>query len=165
MKKIETEHLQLRLITENDVHYLEELDQDEEVKKFFPSGVLDKSEIKKMINKFIQNHATENLPCFVFFEKESNEFVGRSNFGKLDTGEVKVAYLVNKKFWNQGYATEILTALIEWAKVNLSEKYIYAYADKENQASIHVMENCGMEFYKEDFYLGMLCHFYRIKIG
>lgn len=93
----------------------------------------------------------------------SGEFIGEAYFDTLDTGEVKVGYLFHKKFWKKGYATEVLNAMLNWAKSNIDADYIIAYADKENTSSFKVMEKCGMEYYKNGYYLDMDCWFYRIK--
>ena len=50
---------------------------------------------------------------------------------------------------NKGYATEAARAVVEWAKSFLKVKRIWAFAVKENKASIHVMEKLGMKFEKE----------------
>jgi ribosomal-protein-alanine N-acetyltransferase len=161
---IKTEHLGLRFIRKEDIQFLKDLDTDPEVKKFFPEGALSIKEIKDFINDSIDACENENLPCFVIFQLETAGFVGEAYFGELDTGEAKVGYILHQEYWNRGYATEILEALIEWARVHMDVDYIHAFADKKNKASFHVMENCGMQYYKDRYYLDMDCKFYRIKI-
>ncbi|WP_028388058.1 GNAT family N-acetyltransferase [Legionella fairfieldensis] len=160
---ITTKRLGLRLIRQDDLTYLETVDKDPLVKEFFPEGTLSRQEIKDFIRRCIVSNKTESLPCLVIFKLETNEFVGEAYFDQLETGEIKVGYLFHKKHWNKGYATEVLNALLAWAKNNIDTDYIIAYADKENQASFRVMEKCGMKPYKEGLYLGMKCQFYRIK--
>jgi RimJ/RimL family protein N-acetyltransferase len=161
---IKTEHLGLRFIRKKDVGYLKDLDKDPMVKKFFPEGTLSIREINEFIAESISACETNNLPCFVVFTLDPCEFVGEAYFGKLDTGETKIGYLFHQNHWNKGYATEVLKALIDWAKINMDTEHIVAFADKDNTASFHVMENCGMQHYKDENYLNMECKFYRIKI-
>lgn len=161
---IKTEHLGLRFIRKDDVEHLKNLDKDSVVKKFFPEGTLSIREINDFITESISACENENLPCFVIFTIDTHEFVGEAYFGQLDTGETKIGYLFHQKHWNKGYATEVLKALLDWARVQMDTDYIVAFADKENGASFHVMENCGMHHYKDDNYLNMECRFYRIKI-
>jgi RimJ/RimL family protein N-acetyltransferase len=53
------------------------------------------------------------------------------------------------EYHNKGYTTEAARAVVDWAKSFLKVKRIWAYAVKENKASIHVMEKLGMKFEKE----------------
>ncbi|KTC76951.1 GNAT family N-acetyltransferase [Legionella brunensis] len=160
---IETKHLGLRLIEKEDIKYLEDLDKDPAVKEYFPEGTLSYREIKDYIEECLHNYERKQLPCFVIFKLQTNEFLGEAYFDEIDHGEIKVGYLFHKKFWNKGYATEVLSALLKWAKENIAAEYIIAYADKKNKPSFRVMKKCGMEYYKEGHYLDMECYFYRIK--
>lgn len=158
-----TKHLGLRFIRKDDAKYLQHIDKDPDVKEFFPEGTLTDAEIREFINTSILKAKYENLPCMVIFQLKDNDFVGEAYFNQLSTGETKVGYLFHKKYWNKGYATEILKALLNWAKTNIDAEEIIAYADVENKASFRVMEKCGMKYYKDGMMLGMKCHFYRIK--
>lgn len=161
---IKTKHLGLRFITKEDVKHLKSLDKDPVVKEFFPEGTLSTQEINEFIAESMTLCDEKNLPCFVIFKINSGEFVGEAYFGQLDTGEIKIGYLFHKKHWNKGYATEVLKALLDWAKKHMDTDYIVAFADKNNAASFHVMEKCGLQHYKDSNYLNMECRFYRIRI-
>ena len=91
------------------------------------------------------------------------EFIGRCGFGPVETGEIEVGYLLHKKFCRQGYASEALAVLLEWARKNIKMDYIIAFAPVEHIASQRVMQKCGMEYYKNDIAKGVACCFYRIK--
>ncbi|AHE67150.1 GNAT family N-acetyltransferase [Legionella oakridgensis] len=160
---IKTDRLGLRFITKEDIHYLEELDNDPEVKEYFPSGTLDRKELQQLIEDYLSNCKHRNLPAFVVFRRDTEQFVGRAYFDHYETGEVKIGYLFHKNYWDKGYASEILCALLDWAKKNIDADYIIAYADKDNKASFRVMEKCGMTYYKDGTYKGMKSKFYRIK--
>lgn len=165
MKKylIKSQNLGMRFITKDDVQLLEDLEKDPAVKEFFSSGPLDHHEIHELVNDCVDKCKAENLPCFAIFELESGELVGRAYFDRLKTGETKVGYLFHKKFWGKGYATEVLQSLLDWAQQHIDADHIVAYADKENEASLRVMEKCGMTYYKDERYNGMESRFYRIK--
>ncbi len=160
---INTPHLGMRFIRKDDAHYLEEVDKDPEVKQFYPEGTLTDQEIQEYIDESIVNKKENNLPCFLIFKARNNDFVSEAYFDRLDTGETKIGYLFHKKYWNKGYATEVLKALLRWARLHIDADYIVAYADRENEGSFRVMEKCGMKYYKTGTFLKMDCHFYRIK--
>jgi RimJ/RimL family protein N-acetyltransferase len=60
-------------------------------------------------------------------------------------GKAMFGYVLAKKFWGHGFATEALTFLADWA---LSQPMIFrawAFCDVENPASARVMEKAGMK--------------------
>ncbi|MCP0914024.1 MULTISPECIES: GNAT family N-acetyltransferase [Legionella] len=160
---IKTENLGLRFVSKEDLPHLQELEEDPEVKTFFPSGPLNGDEVYDLIKDCVTDCKYKNLPCFAIFELQSNDFIGRAYFGELPSGETKVGYLFHKTYWGKGYATEVLGALLKWAQKHIDAEYIVAYADKNHSASFRVMEKCGMEYYKDGFYKDMESSFYRIK--
>lgn len=157
--KIETERLIMRPIQEVDFDSIASLHSCPEVMAFFPSGTLSKAQTKERLKTFQSYFDTMNLPCFTILKKDSGEFVGRCGFGPIEE-EVEVGYLVDKKFWGQGYATEVLSALLKWSKEHIKKSRIIALAPMHHQASFKVMEKCGMRPYKKDEAYGVTCKFY-----
>lgn len=158
-----TKRLGYRLLQAADLDHLAELHSDSEVRKFFPDGVQNRKQTEERMNDFLSFFETKGLPNFLMFEFETNDFVGRCGFGPVNTGEIEVGYLLHKRFWGKGYASEALMFLLEWAKKSIHADYIIAYAPVEHKASLRVMHKCGMEHYKDDLAQGVTCRFYRIK--
>lgn len=165
----ETKRLKFRILKKQDINYLETLENDAEVRYFFPTGEhKNRQQTEAMINRFMSYYENRGLPCFLIFEIDSEEFVGRCGFGLIsDTDEIEVGYVLHKKYWGHGYASEALAALINWAKENISVNYIVAYAPTSHNASLRVMQKCEMEHYKTDVDKidNVECQFYRIKIN
>ncbi|STX51864.1 GNAT family acetyltransferase [Legionella busanensis] len=161
--RIETHRTILSLMTEDDLEQVASLNLDPEVRKFFPDGIQTKEQTAKRINEFISFYKKYRLPCFVILDKESGEFLGRCGFGSIATGEIEVGYLIVRKFWGKGYATEVLNALLNWGKDNINTNYIIAFAPLKHRASQRVMEKCNMKYYKKGIGHGVACRFYRIK--
>jgi ribosomal-protein-alanine N-acetyltransferase len=160
---IKTKRLGLRPFQQGDIDYLAELNSDPDVRQFFPDGTQNREETEARMNEFISYYKEKGLPCFVMFDLESGKFVGRCGFGPVETGEIEVGYLLHKKFWGKGLASEVLTTLLEWAKQNINADYIIAFAPVDHIASQRVMQKCGMEHYKNDIAKGIECSFYRLK--
>ena len=160
---IKTKRLGLRPFQQSDIDYLAELNSDPDVRQFFPDGTQNREQTEARMNDFISYYKEKGLPCFVMFELESGEFVGPCGFGPVETGEIEVGYLLHKKFWGKGLASEVLTVLLEWAKQNINADYIIAFAPIEHVASQRVMQKCGMKHYKNVSAKGVQCSFYRIK--
>ena len=96
--KIETEHLSLRLLTENDLDNLEQLNANPDVRAFFPDGIQNRAQTEKRMLELINNYKEHNLPGFIISEKESNAFLGRCGFSLLENNEVEVGYLLHKNY-------------------------------------------------------------------
>jgi RimJ/RimL family protein N-acetyltransferase len=160
---IETKRLGLRFLKNADIKYLEALENDPEVKKYFPDGPRDRSKTGDMIKRFISNYENKGLPNFLIFDLESGEFIGRVGFGLTEDNEIEVGYVLHKNFWGKGIASEAVSAMLTYAKEHIKSDYIIAYADIGNVGSTRVMEKCGMEYYKTGMAKGIQCRFYRIK--
>lgn len=161
--EIKTKHLFMRHLKQDDLDYLTELNSDPDVRKFFPDFIQDREQTKTRLNQLISYFTEKNLPSFIIFSVDTHEFMGRCGFGSIETGEIEVGYLLHKKFWGQGFASEALTALLAWAKENIDAEYIIAFAPVDHIASQRVMQKCGMKFYKNDIGHGVQCCFYRIN--
>ncbi|WP_133130259.1 GNAT family N-acetyltransferase [Legionella yabuuchiae] len=159
--EITTQRTFMRLISIEDLEPVAKLNANPDVRKFFPDGIQSKSQTKQRIFQFQSYYKDFGLPCFVVFDKSTGNFIGRCGFGPLETGEVEVGYLIIKDLWGQGYATEILNALLNWCCENISTDYIVALAPLKHTASHRVMEKCGMEYYKEEQGYGVSCKYYR----
>ncbi len=161
--QIETTRMILRLIQKNDLDQVAKLHADPDVRRFFPDGIQNREQTKKRIKEFMTFYQEKGLPCFVMFDKVSKEFLGRCGFGPIKTGEIEVGYLIVRKFWGMGYASEALHALLNWSKQHIDTDYIVAFAPLKHGASHRVMEKCGMKYYKDELGHGIECKFYRIK--
>jgi ribosomal-protein-alanine N-acetyltransferase len=159
-----TNRLEFRLLEEQDIKYLELLDGDPIVKKFFPQGARSKEEVESMIQRFLNYYKEHGLPCFLIFDKDTGEFIGRCGFGLVESGEVEVGYVLHQKYWGQGYGTEALKVLLVWAEKNIPNEYIIAFAPVDHIASQRVMEKCGMQYYKNDISKGDECKFYKKEL-
>lgn len=160
---LKTPRLGLRLLKKEDIHYLLDLESDPEVQRFSFYGVKDYSLVETIIDEMLLDYEKYNLPCFLIFNLESGEFMGRAGFFMWKTGDTEVGYSFHKKFWGNGFATEVLTKLLEWAKTHVTAEYIDACCAVENAASIRIVEKCGMQFYKEEIDKDIRYHYYRIK--
>jgi len=91
----------------------------------------------------------ENAPdCpvyyFVAFRTGFDEIMGTCSLGfeNADANEYSIGYNVKNDYWGNGYAVEMVHALIELAR-KLGVKTITSPVAQENKASNRVMEKCG----------------------
>lgn len=63
-----------------------------------------------------------------------------------DYTEGELGWIVNKKYWGNGYAIEAAKGIINFAKQELKICKFVAHCDSENINSYRVMEKLGMSF-------------------
>jgi ribosomal-protein-alanine N-acetyltransferase len=156
-----SKRLGFRPYQENDFENFYALDNDPDVRKYLEGNVPSIEQAKERIQKHMQNYKNKGFSGFVTFELATGEFIGRSGFREMESGEIEVGYVFAKKFWGKGFATEALNRLLEWAKENIQIDTIIAYAIVDHKASLRVMEKCGMTYYKNQMMNGEECAFYK----
>ncbi len=114
----------------------------------------------------VQAKAPPNKPpsAFVITLKESGTLIGDCHLTRLDEDPTQsnIAYFLNRAYWNRGYATEAVRALLDYGFKTFDMKSIIAICVPENTASHRVMLKAGMvetnplTFYAADgnFYRG-----------
>jgi RimJ/RimL family protein N-acetyltransferase len=67
-------------------------------------------------------------------------FIGPPN----DTGSVEIGFSIATEWRSQGFATELVSALLAFAFGNVRVMQVQAHASVENRASCRVLEKAGM---------------------
>jgi RimJ/RimL family protein N-acetyltransferase len=90
----------------------------------------------------------ENLTV-VILKKDSQEFLGCSGINHLKSLHPQTGIWLKKSAHGQGYATEVITALKEWADENLDYEYLRYPVDRANTASRKIPEKLGGKINRE----------------
>lgn len=62
----------------------------------------------------------------------------------LENGVGELGWIVNKKYWRNGFAYEAAKALVTYFTEHMGTTHFIAHCDTENTASYKVMEKLGM---------------------
>ena len=131
-----------------DLSFWVALHSDPDVMKFM-GGPRDKNEVKEWLETDIAHFKKHGFSMFSIVNK-NNEFVGRAGLVYLDYDdaqkEIEVGYVLKKEFWNKGYATEIVTALVSWGFKNLKIPRLVSVTRPENRKCQHILKKVGMEY-------------------
>ena len=145
---LETEHLVLRFLEEDDREAIfNNINHDEEVLKYYVASYEEKAEdfsLKELIERFRAN----GMYIFAIVLKENMEVIGnilQCNRPNACMHTVEVGYAIGKKYWNRGYMSEALRAMIAFLFETGVHK-VTACHMIENGASGRVMEKCGMSY-------------------
>ncbi len=123
---------------------------------------MSEAEVCRRLSDYMGDHKRLGISKWKL-ETVEGEFVGRAGFSWLeDPDGYELGYCLKRKFWGNGYATEIAGALVAWFFRKTSEPYLIGYAASEHGASQSVMTNAGLGFWQEKAKHGVPCRFYRI---
>ncbi len=84
--------------------------------------------------------------------KDTHERVGTCSFIPSEDGKIyDIAYCVHKKYWRNGFATEMARGMVDHAKDHGASK-VTVRVNKDNAASNAVVRKIGFEVVGENRY-------------
>jgi len=141
MKNIKTQRLSLRTTRQEDLDAVAAIWGDIEGGKYMPDPNY-KSGAE--IAEILEDDPDCPVYYFVAFRTGFDEIIGTCSLGleNTDANEYSIGYTVKNDYWGNGYAVEMVHALIDFSR-KLGIETITAPVAKENEASNRVMEKCG----------------------
>ncbi len=106
-----------------------------------------RAEFRKIIRKHRAGERLGTHFVWPIFLKHSGQLVGVCDVLVLHRGNLQVAnlgYLIDNRFWGQGYASEAIRALIHHALLNLDLNRLEAVIDIGNLRSIGLAKKLGL---------------------
>ena len=145
---IETERLILRKFCEADVQAaFNNWTSDEEVTRFLRWPAHENVGVTEwVLCDWIASYEKENFYQWAIVPKEIGEPIGTISVVGLNERieMVHMGYCIGRKWWNKGYTSEALSALISFFFEQVEVKRIEAQHDPKNLNSGKVMEKCGL---------------------
>lgn len=144
---IETERLIMRPFNEGDLDIIMSLYSYEEIMRYMPSDIMDAEKAQKHLNKIIRDWKEKpqvNFEMAVIL-KYNQEKIGRSRIHlDYEADTAMIGWLLLKKDWGKGYATEMTQALIDYSFDVLNVHRVCALCHPKNIGSWKVLEKCNM---------------------
>ena len=75
---------------------------------------------------------------WLVFSKETGKLIGRAGLEHNEMG-----YMIAPELWNRGYATEVCSFIIDYARENTDFEELYCRIDERNVASVHLAKKLG----------------------
>lgn len=152
---IQTERLVIRSMTPKDLEPLYKLNSDPEVMRYVGRGMPWTREFtEQIIAPVISNSNNHILDWVAIAEKKSNKFVGMVCLLRLPEVHraqvgggpyIEVGWRILWENWNQGYATEAATAVVDYGFRVRELKEIVCIVDERNVRSLRVVEKLGFQ--------------------
>jgi RimJ/RimL family protein N-acetyltransferase len=151
MYTLESKRLGLRQLETSDVDNLFEVLSDPETMQFYPRPY-SKEETGGWISKSIQSYVDNRFGLWAMILKTDDQFIGQCGITmqNIDQKVVpEIGYHVNKKFWNQGFATEASRLCLRYGFFELNLEEIFIHTSLRNTPSQRIAEKVGMIKRKE----------------
>ena len=150
--EIKTERLLLRPMNISDQKIVHEYASDKENTKYLRFGPNDTIEETTAFLSGITKEWEKDSPDFYEFAIVLDGVqIGAVCVyldDKHESGEF--GWILNKKYWGHGYATEAALALKDFAVREMKVKKLIAHCDARNTASARVMEKIGLKLESDD---------------
>ena len=131
-------------MTAEDMDALYEILTDEKTAKYLPAKTGSREEeLQKLISYVSCVYSFFEYGYWGIYSKQTGELIGRAGF-KEGEYPLEAGYVIKRSEWGKGYATEVLTELIRYAKDELDCTEIVVNIDERNTASLRVAEKCGV---------------------
>lgn len=144
---LETERLLLRELEQSDFDEVCKLLQDPDVMYAYEGAFSDR-EVQEWLNKQYARYQNDGFGLWGIIKKADNELIGQCGITlqEYNAKQVpEVGYLLRKRFWHKGYATEAAAACIEYAFNKLNFDGIYSIIRENNIASQNVALRNGLK--------------------
>ena len=173
MIKLETKRLVIRDHIKSDLEAMHSWMSDDITMKYLDWKTDSIDQTRGKLEEAIEEAESQNRMKYFFAVelKDLSKIVGEVGFTVLTKndfgGVAESGCFFIPQFWGQGFASEALSSIHNFAFDDLKIHKVVAGCDAENKASERVMVKCGMikeaEFRQHHFHRGKWCD--RLKYG
>jgi len=143
---LETPRLVLRELAPDDLEFTHRLLSHPEVMRFFPK-CLDRDEAATWIRNQQRRYAEDGHGYWLAVDRKSGEPVGQAGVVQAEVEGVRepsLGYIVHRRYWRQGFATEAAAACRDWVFDTLGLPRVITLVRPENIPSLGVAIKIGM---------------------
>ncbi len=99
------------------------------------------SEANEAVERFLESWRTGKSYCWLIFSRDDEKLLGAIS-ARNDQG-INLGYVLARPFWRQGFMSEALNVVVDWAFTIPSVFRVWAVCDLENVASARLLERNG----------------------
>lgn len=147
---LETKRLLLRDINHDDAESIYQYLSDPDVIQFLEGNTDTFDEARGYVSWCIDTFYKRKTDIRWGIElKENNKLIGDCGLGHIDEPRrpTELGYMLSKEYWNKGYMSEALGAILQYGFHRLDLHRVQAWTHPENKASTRLLKKYG--FIKE----------------
>jgi RimJ/RimL family protein N-acetyltransferase len=103
----------------------------------------DIQETEDFLNRCVQAWAEQSEFPWAITLKGTGELIGMVGL-RIDGFKADLGYVLGRRWWGNGFATEAVSAIVNWSMSQPTIYRVWAMCDVENAASARVLEKAGM---------------------
>lgn len=153
---LQTDRLVLRHFSSGDLEALHEILGHPEVMRFSLRGPLSREETSNWLAKRLADSEAGRPTQYAVTSRKDSRLIGFSGYVPYDDTESEAEYEIGYRFhpssWGQGIGTEAVLATLNYGFSTLGFREIIAFVERENKASVRILEKIGMRFDKDTLY-------------
>ena len=147
MPPLTTPDLHLRRLTMGDAADMFEYSEDPDVARFvlwYPHRTI--SDTRSFLRYTLKAYRAGEPASYGIALNENDRVIGTIGFSNISYEHrcAEIGYSLSKAYWNHGYMTQALNAMLHYGFERQGYYRIEAVHDIRNEASGRVMEKCGM---------------------
>lgn len=147
--EFETERLLIRKVERSDAKDIFDYASDPETSKHLPwdehQSIDDTLDFIDTVNQkfFLMDNIDWGIEL-----KSEKKLIGMIGFREWNNQNscADIGYVLSPKYWNKGYITEAVKAVIKFGFDKVKVNRIEAHCDEKNISSSRVLEKCGMKY-------------------
>ncbi|HSK66631.1 MAG TPA: GNAT family protein [Anaerolineales bacterium] len=149
--RLETERLILRDFVADDWQRVIEYQTDPLYLRYYEWTTADRTPeaVQEFVGWFLDHQKQEPRIKFqlAIVLKSDNLLIGNCGIRKdrANAFQADIGYELDPSYWNRGYATEAIHAIVDFGFSTLSLHRVWAWCVADNIGSTHVMEKLGMQ--------------------
>lgn len=150
---METPRTKLTIITPEDYQELLGMYAEEDTFKYIkPLQNKTREEYLDMMAFRLEQSLKNEGYYWIARHNENKDLVGALNLNPFrDTGRIQLGYQISRNYWNQGFATELGKAGLDFGFNQWKLKRIHAFVVPGHHASIQVLQKLGFHLLDGSF--------------
>ncbi len=145
---LETERLTLREIRESDAAAVFAIFGDEQVTRYYDvTTMTTMAQARQMAARLRERNDKGDTLRWGVVRKSDHQFIGTGGFNHFMRGwaVAGIGYDIASAYWNHGYMTEALRAILRYGFETLHLNRVEAHVMPANDASARVLEKLGFQ--------------------
>jgi len=121
------------------------------VAKWFPWGPNTEAETRAFVERAVHAAAAPDREAFVLgVVIRGGDLIGVCFLDRNSDQELEIGYYLRRDQWGQGFATEIVKAVVSFAFTELGAQRVLARVDPGNPASVRVVERAAFRLERQE---------------
>lgn len=144
---IQTERLTLRKLLPSDYRDMYEYASQQTVTEYLLwSPHLNQDQTYRYLEAVQTSYKRGEFFDWAVVITETGKMIGTCGYTSFDVDNrrTEIGYVLNPAYWGNGYASEAVMAVTEFAFSELGMNRVEAHFIEGNERSLHVMRKCGM---------------------